>query len=504
MSDHTKPKAKTEDSTQTELEKIESSKFLVLGNVDAGKSSFVGVMEKNVLDDGNGYARSLITKIKHEKDTGRTSTHSPHYLIKNNEITTLIDLCGHEKYLKTTMFGVMGLFGDYGIVMVGANMGICGMTTEHIALLVANRIPFIVVVTKIDICPENVMTNVKKDLERIAKRHKKEIHYFEKNEEIINGSYLKDAHKTVIEAFQDRDISIMPVVMVSNKTGHNINFARELITTIKSRAYLIRKGVITPNEKTRTSNYPMIMFIDSTFSVTGIGIVLSGTVKYGTLSLGQKVFLGPVNNTYITITVKSLQNCISENVSVLHENESGSIGIRLDTKGSYTREMFSKGQIVTTDMDFAMKHTCYTFNCDVAIFNHPTTIRNGYQTVIHCGTIRQTGKFKIKDDVVLRTNSKQNIDIKFLQRPEFILPGTYFMFRDGRTKGMGRVNSGIPFVEDNPEPLTRSKKGSRKRSERKKAKVEKDTLVSNTAMPKQIRQQTRPNLKKKPAAVVNV
>jgi elongation factor 1-alpha len=505
MTDQVKvnPKVGIQNTTQNEIEKIESAKYVVLGNVDAGKSSFVGVMEKNILDDGNGYARSLITKIKHEQDTGRTSTHSPHYLLKENEITTLIDLCGHEKYLKTTMFGVMGLFSDYGIVMIGANMGICGMTAEHISLLVANRIPFITVVTKIDICPINVMAVVKKDLERIAKRNKKEIIYFEEDEKEINGSYLKESHKAIIETFQERKTSIMPVIMVSNKTGHNINFVRELITSIKSKSYLERKGIIIPEINPKNNGYPMIMFIDSTFSVTGIGIVLSGTVKYGTLSLGQKVFLGPVNNTYITITVKSLQNCISENVNILQENESGSIGIRLDTKGSYTREMFSKGQIVTTDMDFAMKNTCYTMECMVAIFNHPTTIRNGYQTVIHCGTIRQTGKFKIKDDVLLRTNSKENIIIKFLQRPEFILPDTLFMFRDGRTKGMGKVISTIPFTEDVLETTIRSKKGSRKRSERKKIKQVTESI--NIPNIKQQRPQTRPNLRKKlTTSMVNV
>jgi elongation factor 1-alpha len=459
----------------TELQTIESAKFLVMGSVDAGKSSFIGVMEKNILDNGNGYARSLVTKIKHEQETGRTSTHTNHYLIKENEITTLIDLCGHEKYLKTTIFGVTGLFGDYGIVMVGANMGTNFMTIEHISLLVANKIPFFIIITKIDICPPNIMQIVKKDLERIVRRYRKEIIYFEENEVLIDGSYLKDAHKVIIDTFHERKATIVPVIMISNKSGHNINFVRELITSIRSKSYLQKKGIIPHITGTNLNPpiYPMIMFIDSTFSVTGIGIVLSGTIKYGTISLGQKVYLGPINNTYINITIKSLQNCISENVTVLNEDAAGSIGIRLDTKGSYTREMFSKGQIVTTDVDFAIKHTCYTFNCDVAIFNHPTTIRNGYQTVIHCGTIRQTGKFKIKDDIILRTNSKQNIDVKFLRRPEFILPGTLFLFRDGRTKGMGRINSGITFTEDMPEPLTRQKKNKCKRSERRKTNAQK-------------------------------
>lgn len=151
-------------STEIEIgsEKIESSKYVVLGNVDSGKSSFIAVMEKNVLDDGNGSARSLITNIKHEQESGRTSTHTSHYIVENNEITILIDLCGHEKYLKTTMFGVMGLFGDYGIMMIGANMGIGGMAIEHFSILIANKLPFIIIVTKIDICPPNILLNTKK------------------------------------------------------------------------------------------------------------------------------------------------------------------------------------------------------------------------------------------------------------------------------------------------------------------------------------------------------
>ena len=41
---------------------------------------------------------------------------------------TLIDLCGHEKYLKTTLFGLTGLMPDYCILVVGSNMGVQVMT----------------------------------------------------------------------------------------------------------------------------------------------------------------------------------------------------------------------------------------------------------------------------------------------------------------------------------------------------------------------------------------
>lgn len=427
-------------------EKIESSKYLVLGNVDAGKSSFIGVMEKNILDDGNGYARSLITKIPHEIQKGRTTNHSHHYMVKNNEITTLIDLCGHEKYLKTTIFGITGLFGDYGIVVIGSNMGVVGTTNEHITLLVSNKIPFIIVVTKIDICPENIMEKLKSDIGKIAKRCRRQLLYFDEQQNIYdeNGNIL-DCYKNIINVFQQRQSNIIPVIMTSNKSGHNIDFTRDLLTSIKSKPYLERKGII---ENNNTNNYSPVMYIDSIFSVHGIGIVLSGTVKYGELHINQKVYIGPINNIYLSIKIKSIHNCVSENVISLRENESGSIGINIDNKNIYTKSMFKKGQIVTPDLNFAIQNTCRSFNCDVAIFNHHTTIRNKYQAMIHCGTIRQSAKFKISDNIVLRSGCKENIDVDFLQRSEFILPNSYFMFRDGRTKGMGKINTTKAFIGD--------------------------------------------------------
>src|SRR5690606_12070090 len=116
------------------------------------------------------------------------------------------------------------------------------------------------------------------------------------------------------------------------------------------------KGLIgeTSENDFNPNNYPMVMYIDTTYSVTGIGIVLSGTVKYKPLYLGQKVFVGPVNNKFIGITIKTMKNCVRENITVINPEDTGTVGIRLDTKGSFNREMFSKGQIITDDYDFAI------------------------------------------------------------------------------------------------------------------------------------------------------
>jgi GTPase len=102
----------------------------VVGNVDAGKSTMIGTLTSSMLDDGRGSSRTSIMKHRHEIETGRTSTATTHLMgfrstgeaitsqrdhVRANRrktedevaresyrIITLMDLAGHEKYLKTT------------------------------------------------------------------------------------------------------------------------------------------------------------------------------------------------------------------------------------------------------------------------------------------------------------------------------------------------------------------------------------------------------------------
>ena len=52
----------------------------VIGNVDSGKSTMVGVLTRSILDDGRGFARSKVFKHGHEEATGRTSSIGQHNL----------------------------------------------------------------------------------------------------------------------------------------------------------------------------------------------------------------------------------------------------------------------------------------------------------------------------------------------------------------------------------------------------------------------------------------
>lgn len=55
------------------------------------------------------------------------------------------------------------------MLQVGANAGIVGMTKEHLGLALALSVPVFVVVTKIDMCPPNVLQDTLRLLMRILK-----------------------------------------------------------------------------------------------------------------------------------------------------------------------------------------------------------------------------------------------------------------------------------------------------------------------------------------------
>lgn len=64
------------------------------------------------------------------------------------------DLAGHERYLKTTIFGMTGCAPDYCLLMVGANAGLIGMSKEHLVRELfrsASPSTFVLIVTHIDL-----------------------------------------------------------------------------------------------------------------------------------------------------------------------------------------------------------------------------------------------------------------------------------------------------------------------------------------------------------------
>ncbi|GMF25052.1 unnamed protein product [Phytophthora fragariaefolia] len=151
----------TPQAADAEQDALRTLRLAFVGNVDSGKSSLIGTLIKGELDDGRGSSRLAIFRHKHEAESGRTSSVATAYLgfdaggeqilsrragkllpwaelarVAHKRVQ-LIDLAGHEKYLKTTVFGLTGMQPDVVVVVVGANMGVKRMTKEHLAIAVA-------------------------------------------------------------------------------------------------------------------------------------------------------------------------------------------------------------------------------------------------------------------------------------------------------------------------------------------------------------------------------
>lgn len=165
------------------VEEVMEVRVAVVGNVDAGKSTTLGVLTRGGLDDGRGKARLALFRHPHEVETGRTSsvggeilgfttrgdpifpTSHAHGGETNSakreklsweeickraaKVASFIDLAGHERYFKTTLYGLSGCAPDYVMLMVGGNAGLIGMSKEHLGVALALNVPIAVCVTKV-------------------------------------------------------------------------------------------------------------------------------------------------------------------------------------------------------------------------------------------------------------------------------------------------------------------------------------------------------------------
>ncbi|WIA18385.1 hypothetical protein OEZ85_009847 [Tetradesmus obliquus] len=137
----------------------------VAGSMDSGKSTLVAVLThgsdgRPLLDNCRGSARMAVFRHKHEIESGRTSSISQQVLGYDGEgrvlnyvgvsaptpaditgaaarVLTFIDMGGHEKYLKTVLYGMTCTLPDYVLLCVDALCGVTRITREHLAVAVA-------------------------------------------------------------------------------------------------------------------------------------------------------------------------------------------------------------------------------------------------------------------------------------------------------------------------------------------------------------------------------
>ena len=68
-----------------------------------------------------------------------------------------IDLGGHQKYLKTALYGLTSLLPDYVLLCVCPLTGLTQVAREHLAAALALELPLAFLITKVDLRPDSFL-----------------------------------------------------------------------------------------------------------------------------------------------------------------------------------------------------------------------------------------------------------------------------------------------------------------------------------------------------------
>ena len=459
------------------FERIRELRVAVVGNVDAGKSTMLGVLSRGGLDDGRGRTRNHCARHRHESETGRTSSVSQellgykidgkhlcderepideaYHLHKHQKMAwemrigreswkcvSLIDLAGHEKYLKTTMFGLTGYCPDLAMLMVGANTGgLIGTSKEHLALTSALAIPVVVVLTKVDLAPEAVrtatLTHVSKLLKSTTCR---------KMPLLIRS--LEDVVHVIRSGLLAAN-QLCPIFEVSNVTGQGIDLLRTFFNLARVPDAIRERWKTNLGE---SAEYQ----INETYTVPGVGTVVSGVVTSGSIRVGDQLLLGPVDNhgKFIPTLVRGIQRK-RVTLSVGSAGQAVSLALKKVKRADirYGMALLAPSTITNNNNNLPVpisSGVSREFTAQVVILYHSTTITPKYQAMLHCGTIRQTVQIvsmalesteesAITSTAVGRTGDRARIRFRFLKQPEMLKIGTKVLFREGRTRGIGKI-----------------------------------------------------------------
>ncbi|MFB6195186.1 MAG: GTP-binding protein, partial [Haloplanus sp.] len=83
------------------------------------------------------------------------------------------------------------------------------------------------------------------------------------------------------------------------------------------------------------------------------------------------------------------------------------------------------------------------FEAEVVVLNHPTRIGTGYEPVVHLETISEAGIFRPEEGHLL-PGDQGTTSVEFKFRPYLVEEGQRFVFREGRSKGVGTVTDVTP------------------------------------------------------------
>ncbi len=207
------------------------------GHVDHGKTSLVQAMTGIDTD-----------RLPEEKARGLTiDLGFAHVDLADGLRVSFVDVPGHERFVRNMVAGVGGI--DFALLVIAADDGVMPQTREHLAILNLLGVP------------QGAVALTKADR--------------------VDADRVRQVKAQISELLEDTPLNDAPVFVASGVTGDGVP---ELVQHIRLKAAEI-------HGRAHVGHFRMA--IDRSFTVQGIGLVVTGTVLSGTAAVDDQLLLQP-------------------------------------------------------------------------------------------------------------------------------------------------------------------------------------------------------------------
>ena len=342
------------------------------GHVDHGKSTLV---ERLTGIDPD--------RLREEKERGMTIDLGFAWLtLPGGDEVSIVDVPGHERFVNNMLAGVGGI--DLALLIVAADESVMPQTREHTAILDLLQVERgLAVVTKSD---------------------------------LVDDEWLELVQADVEDLLEDTSLEGSPILAVSATAGDGIP---ELTAAIEAR--------LGETEPRRDLGRPR-MAVDRSFTMSGFGTVVTGTLIDGSLAVGQSVEIVPTGRTS---RVRGLQS---------HKRKVDSIGpgnrVAANVAGISQGDV-QRGEVLTVPGWLAPSEAM-----DVRLQVIPgasRAVRHNMFATVHVGSSETVGRVRLLDRDRAEPGDSAWAQIKF-EQPQAVVKGDCFVVRSNHeTLGGGRV-----------------------------------------------------------------
>jgi selenocysteine-specific elongation factor len=369
------------------------------GHIDHGKTALVKRLTGIDTD-----------RLEEEKRRGMTIElgFAPLTLPSGNVIS-IIDVPGHEKFVKTMVGGVTGI--DFVMLVIAADEGVMPQTREHIDIL--------------------SLLNVKAGVVALSKT------------DLVDDEWLEMVKGDISEALRGTTLEGIPIVPVSSVTGYGID---KLVWNLEQ---------LTIEASAQESRMLFRLPVDRVFSMTGYGTVVTGTVSGGMVSKGDSVEILP---EALTARVRGIQ-VHNRNVDTAGAGDRCALNLPgVDTDSIEKGDVVAKPGVLTPTK--IVDAVLYTVKGKDGV-SHNQRVR------VHIGTKETLARIKILGEEKISDGSKGYIQLKF-EEPVAVIREDRFIIRAYSplvTLGGGWIIFHSPqnrkrFSEDTMEALKIGESGS--------------------------------------------